>query len=201
MSPKLGMEMIRREQIIQSAKTCILTYGFDHFSIKDVAKTADLSTGVIYHYFKNKNDLLVDVLKEAFAVSEEDVRNTVDAYHHPVEKFHAYLRTVASLPDHNQPFYTILLNYMAQSPYNEKINEVVGRFLRNLVLYLTTILEEAEQQNLLHHSSPSALALLIINQATGAAFNERYFSAEVVKANRNAFIQLFQSMVATPASS
>ncbi|WP_252313748.1 TetR/AcrR family transcriptional regulator [Sinobaca sp. H24] len=201
MSPKLGMETIRREQIIQSAKTCILTYGFDHFSIKDVARTADLSTGVIYHYFKNKNDLLVEVLKEAFAVSEKDVRSTVDAYDQPDEKFHAYLRTITSLPDYNQPFYTILLNYMAQSPYDDKINEVVGRFLRNLVLYLSTILEEAEQQHLLHHHSPSALAHLIINQATGTALNERYFSSAVVDANRRAFIQLFESMVATPASS
>lgn len=47
-----------REQIIQRALELFLTKGVLQTSLIDIAKSLDLSKGAIYHYFKNKEDLL-----------------------------------------------------------------------------------------------------------------------------------------------
>lgn len=49
----------RRLQILDTALTVFASKGFDGTSIKDIANAAGISQGLIYHYFKSKDDLLV----------------------------------------------------------------------------------------------------------------------------------------------
>ncbi|MFB5663255.1 TetR/AcrR family transcriptional regulator [Alteribacillus sp. HJP-4] len=196
MSPKIGMEPIRRKQAIDAAKVCILNHGFAHFSIKDVAKEAGISTGVLYHYFQNKQDLLVQVLKETFAETEQSVRKAVDSNPSFESKFTAYLETVVHVPENNPSFYLLLLNYLAQSPYNEDVRELVQKFFGNLTSYLDTILFLGVQENKLSELQAGTLSRLIIGQAMGLAFQENLHPHEKMKEHRQEFVRIFQHYLA-----
>jgi AcrR family transcriptional regulator len=55
----------RRQQIISGALVIFSQKGFEEATIKDIAQAAGIgSPGLIYHYFKDKADLLRQVLKE-----------------------------------------------------------------------------------------------------------------------------------------
>jgi TetR/AcrR family transcriptional repressor of bet genes len=56
--PKLGMQSIRREQLIHATFECIHRYGFAGTTIAKVSGVAGLSTGIVSHYFGDKNGLL-----------------------------------------------------------------------------------------------------------------------------------------------
>ncbi len=56
--PKIGMKPIRRAQLIEATFECIYRHGFAGTTIARVAKQAGLSTGIISHYFGNKDGLL-----------------------------------------------------------------------------------------------------------------------------------------------
>lgn len=170
MSPKIGMEPIRRKQIIKAAKQCIVTKGLAHFSIKDIAKEAELSTGVIYHYFKNKDDLLVDVLKVSFLETELLVQKNVDLATNYQDKINAYLKTVAEVPDKNPDFYIILLNYLAQAPYHNELKRIINRFFENLGDFIESILEIGYQEGVIKKKQKGTVANLILSQAMGVAF-------------------------------
>lgn len=56
--PKLGMGPIRREQICRAAATVISREGFAGTTMRMVAEEAGVSTGMLNHYFANRQDLL-----------------------------------------------------------------------------------------------------------------------------------------------
>jgi AcrR family transcriptional regulator len=60
--PKLGMGPIRREQICRAAATVISREGFAGSTMRMVAEEAGVSTGMLNHYFANRQDLLTQAL-------------------------------------------------------------------------------------------------------------------------------------------
>ncbi len=55
----------RRQQIIDGALEVFSRKGFEQATNKDIAQAAHIgSPGLIYHYFKDKSDLLQKVLQE-----------------------------------------------------------------------------------------------------------------------------------------
>ncbi|MHB8531236.1 MAG: TetR/AcrR family transcriptional regulator [Solirubrobacteraceae bacterium] len=60
--PKLGMGPIRREQICQAAAAVIAREGFAGSTMRMVAAEAGVSTGMLNHYFANRQDLLTQAL-------------------------------------------------------------------------------------------------------------------------------------------
>ena len=54
----------RRQQILDAAQQVFAAKGFEGASIKDLAKAAKISPGLLYWYFKDKTDLLVSLLTE-----------------------------------------------------------------------------------------------------------------------------------------
>jgi AcrR family transcriptional regulator len=62
MMPKLGMGPIRREQICRAAAKVISEHGFAGTTMRMVAQEADVSTGMLNHYFANRMELLTEAL-------------------------------------------------------------------------------------------------------------------------------------------
>jgi AcrR family transcriptional regulator len=57
-------EQDKRQQILDAAQRVFAAKGFEGASIKDLAKAAKISPGLLYWYFKDKTDLLVSLLTE-----------------------------------------------------------------------------------------------------------------------------------------
>ncbi len=60
MSPKMPQEHreFRRQQILEAAWQCFAEKGYQETTIRVIAERMNLSTGIIYSYFKGKDDLL-----------------------------------------------------------------------------------------------------------------------------------------------
>ncbi|MCP4613383.1 MAG: TetR/AcrR family transcriptional regulator [Planctomycetes bacterium] len=60
MSPKMPQEHreFRRQQILNAAWECFAEKGYQETTIRVIAERMNLSTGIIYSYFKGKDDLL-----------------------------------------------------------------------------------------------------------------------------------------------
>jgi TetR/AcrR family transcriptional repressor of bet genes len=56
--PKVGMEPIRRRQLIEATITAIHDHGFADTTVSRISALAGLSSGIIHHYFGGKNELL-----------------------------------------------------------------------------------------------------------------------------------------------
>ena len=53
----------RREEIINTSLKLFSKYGYDEISINDIARACSCSHGLLYHYFKSKDEI-IDILKD-----------------------------------------------------------------------------------------------------------------------------------------
>jgi len=76
--PKLGMGPIRREQICRAAAAVIAREGFAGSTMRMVAEEAGVSTGMINHYFANRQDLLTQALVFVSERTQDRYRQAID---------------------------------------------------------------------------------------------------------------------------
>ncbi|CAK6500514.1 HTH-type transcriptional regulator BetI (plasmid) [Pantoea sp. Nvir] len=62
--PKVGMQPIRRRQLIDATLETINEVGINDATIAQIARRAGVSTGIISHYFKDKNGLLEATMRD-----------------------------------------------------------------------------------------------------------------------------------------
>ena len=53
-----------REKILANAKKRLFTNGYQHLSLREVAKESGIATGTIYNYFANKDYLIANIMLE-----------------------------------------------------------------------------------------------------------------------------------------
>jgi AcrR family transcriptional regulator len=63
--PKLGMETIRRRQVVEAVIKILETQGWKDLTIREVGDVAGVSSGIVTHYFSNKRTMTMDSLAEA----------------------------------------------------------------------------------------------------------------------------------------
>ncbi|RJP21545.1 MAG: TetR/AcrR family transcriptional regulator [Candidatus Abyssobacteria bacterium SURF_5] len=58
----------RRQAILDAARECFFRNGFDATTISHIAETVELSTGTLYLYFRNKEEIYVSILEEGLDI-------------------------------------------------------------------------------------------------------------------------------------
>ncbi len=73
--PKLGMQSIRRRQLIDATLEAINEVGMQDATIAQIARRAGVSTGIISHYFRDKNGLLEATMRDITSQLRDAVLN------------------------------------------------------------------------------------------------------------------------------
>ena len=56
----------RANHILKAAKTVFIKKGYQNATVRDIASKAELTTGAIYAYFKNKDTMYGEICKQVF---------------------------------------------------------------------------------------------------------------------------------------
>src|SRR3546814_5448651 len=80
--PKVGMEDLRRRQLIAATITSIHEQGFANATISRISKNAGLSGGIVAHYFDDKAGLLAATMR---SLAQDLLRETVRSEEHTSE--------------------------------------------------------------------------------------------------------------------
>jgi AcrR family transcriptional regulator len=82
----------RRREILESAKTCFLRFGYSKTSLDDIAKTAKLSRPLLYRKFPNKGAIFAALYDDVF---ETQLQHALDSLALAGSKRHKLERIVA----------------------------------------------------------------------------------------------------------
>ena len=108
----------RRQQLIDGALQVFSTKGFEKATNKDIARAAKIgSPGLIYHYFKDKGDLLRQVMEQRAAIWQ--------LLNHPEEIMDKPPRE--ALLKFGSTFVTMIDNRVAMSMMKLLVGEAVRR--------------------------------------------------------------------------
>ena len=95
--PKLVGE--RREQIVKAATKLFSEQGYYGTTIQDIAREAGISVGLIYQYFRDKDDVLFLTLKVVLETYEKEIPAALDKAEHPLERLCAAIRAYCRVVD------------------------------------------------------------------------------------------------------
>lgn len=56
--------VISKNELIRSAKKCLVKNGIEKFTLRAVAETAGVTQGTVYYHFRTKEQLLLDIVKD-----------------------------------------------------------------------------------------------------------------------------------------
>lgn len=85
---KLREKTERRQAILDAALHLFIEQGFEKVSMRNIADAIEYSPATIYLYFKDKNELLLELQTQAFAMMVDDLR-LVANIEHPAEQLRA----------------------------------------------------------------------------------------------------------------
>lgn len=104
-----------RELITSAAKEIIAKEGFDNLSIRKIANKIEYSPAIIYHYFKDKDEIMNSVMRNGYMKIINAVLKSVNEELEPTDRLKRmsrdYIEEALKMPDE---FLAAQLN---QSPY------------------------------------------------------------------------------------
>ena len=89
--PKLGMEEIRRRQLIEATIASIHEVGLAESSLSRISARAGVSTGIVHHYFEDKAELLESTLRTLGAGLRRSVVRRLNAARTPAQRLMAVI--------------------------------------------------------------------------------------------------------------
>ena len=99
--PRLVEE--RQEQIVRAAAKLFSEQGYYATTIQDVAREANISVGLIYQYFRDKDDVLFLTLQTVLRTYEHEIPRALEGVEPPLERLclaiDAYCRIVDRMRD------------------------------------------------------------------------------------------------------
>jgi len=122
--PERARNESRRQQVLQGATQCFCRHGFHNASMAEIAKSAGMSVGHIYHYFESKEAIIIAIVEgqqeEVLALLDQVERSSVplaDALLHEAARGVDGCMDVAST--------ALMLEVLAEAARNPKVAEVV----------------------------------------------------------------------------
>ena len=121
--PKQNEELIlaRRLQICDAAIKLFSSKGFHSTTIESVAQAADVSVGLIYKYFKDKEDILYFAFNVFLDDYSKEIPKAVALSTDPLDKFHATVHAYAKIIDKRKRT-ALLANRASHSLDRERFN-------------------------------------------------------------------------------
>jgi len=89
---KAAWEKMMKQSIFEATVTVMKKHGPTGIRMDRVARAADMATGTLYNYFKDKDSLLLHVIDTLFGPFHEQLVAILDSDANPRDKLEAYFR-------------------------------------------------------------------------------------------------------------
>ena len=163
----------RRGQIVAAAIKLFGQRGYYTVTIKDIAKDAGISPGLIYQYFKNKEDVLLLVLLTRLDQYWQEITAATEAESEPLPRLFAAYAAYCGVVDDNKEA-TILAYRSFRSLDAERRKHVLKREhdIHNL---LATYVRECQDAGLLRDADTDLICAQIATMGHGWALQSWRF--------------------------
>lgn len=138
--PKLGMQPVRKNQMIQAMMSCIASDGIHKSSMQRVATRAGLTPSLIVHYFKDRNALVHAVYMHLYQLMHAEIRHREALATTPRQRIYAICDAQMSQMVLTQELvvtWVTLYALLPEFPALRRLDRIyVGRMRSNLVHHM-----------------------------------------------------------------
>jgi AcrR family transcriptional regulator len=201
LTPRKRQAIEMRAKIQSAALTLFNREGFENVSVEEIAQTVGCSVGNIYHYFKSKDELAIQVTQmvdEAYTALEEEY--LTDRETSGREKLLDFVGRSLEISASDEMLYKAFihgLRYPEQAVLQKNDKRVYYRLLRELV-------DLCQEEGSIHPSyDPDCLVEDLVVLHRGTLFEWRIYQEgfDIAKQGRRMADALLRGWQATPTES
>jgi AcrR family transcriptional regulator len=138
---KRGADQDRRQQIIEAAAAVIAREGFENTSLKQVAREAGIATALIHYYFKDKDELLLAIVRYLDDFFYTAWKNRSAHLEDPMERVKANVESIVFMFRRHPEFGRLLFEFFMLSQTNDRLRPGTEQIVNH---FLEAIAEEAD---------------------------------------------------------
>lgn len=125
----------RKEQILEAALKIFARRGIIGAKLSMIATEAGISQGLLYHYFKSKDELFILLIQQAIQESIDSMKSVYQLPGSPIEK----LRAFTQLDNEGQLYFMLIHQARTSDGVPEKAKQLIEQY--SLESYVVDILE------------------------------------------------------------
>lgn len=197
--PKVVDHEQRRRELVHAAWRVIASRGIDEVTVREIAREAGYSAGVLAHYFENKDDLLVHALKlsheEIYRRYEAEMSTSVD-----YDALKAVLMDNLPLEERRDLETRIEMSFWARSLRNRSLSEIQhseSAYLQSIVRKL--VKGSQKEGAIAKQHAPDEVVALLAALIDGISLHGLLYPDRMPPARQQATMELALALLAPPA--
>ena len=153
--------------MIKAAYNVVGQKGYYNFTIRDIAQEAGMSTGLVHYYFKNKEHLLLSLLKEINKNILTTLNRSISKAQDPREKLNIFMRQAFDLVTNEKYYSFLVLDFWTQVNKNERMKRANIKLFKSYRDEVTAILTEGVEKDVFVKMDVVYTAAVIISMIQG----------------------------------
>jgi AcrR family transcriptional regulator len=191
----------RREEILKAALQIFARKGLSAARISDIAAAAGLSYGLVYHYFRDKEALFVELVRRAVGGGVKITQEALDAEGSPLERLHALCEEMVEGIRDDPEYLLLVIQATTQDSLPEAAREPIAQLSEQTYQNVTALISQCQAADQIVGGDPRELTELYFAMIQGLALSSyglplrtHYGMAQqVVFPSAGAVMRLFQA--------
>lgn len=165
---------IRKEQILDGLYRSIVAKGFLNTSITDISKKGRVARGIIHYYFKNKDEMLSELMKKLSNNYVSGLKKYISRFNSPIDKLNAFidyhlLRDESDLYD----LTAVWVEYWGQSIRNKTVNRIIFELQDGIRKILREIIKDGIDNGYFIDGNYDAVSAILLGVIEGTMLQWR----------------------------
>jgi len=184
----------RRENILHHALRLFSTKGLYATKVSDIAAEVQMSQGLLYHYFRSKEEIYTELIRNAFEKMNTAARGLEESPMAPREKIRMALTQLLHDIEENEDFAaTVLLN--AQAGISDvtpaEAQEILSRESGVPYGVIERIIKAGQVDGTIKQADAKALSLVFWTTIKGLALHKAVYGAAYKSPDVNIITSMF----------
>ncbi|WP_120495950.1 transcriptional regulator BetI [Kiloniella sp. EL199] len=158
--PKVGMEAIRKKQLIEATISSIHERGYSDTTIRLISQKAGVSTGIVHHYFKDKDDLLRATMQSMLSDLRLSVLKYLEQATTPKEQIEALISAYLDAHLFEPETVSAWLAFWAHVPHSKDLSRLQNIYEKRQISTFKHIFKKLLQPENVESASLGLVALI-----------------------------------------
>ena len=182
----------RKEQIVRATVECITKHGYHNFSMRDVAKAAGVSKGIIHYYFFNKDELMMCVLDKVAGDIERVLAEEMDTSDDPWRKMEIFIEVCFDIVRNTKEYYQVNMDFWTQINQKEEIRRVIANHYAKFREAAARVVREGMEKGSFRKLDANGFASYVVAVIDGLSlqwlFDDKVFDYNQMSKNASSLI-------------
>ena len=161
----------KRNQILQSALKIFTRKGLAATKISDISTDVGISYGLVYHYFKSKEDIYFELINYAINSIKnviEEIKREVDEPIEQIQRIAARVLSSIENKDTSGLYYVLIMNAITCEAVPISAPKIIEECMNRLAL-LADIISSGQKKGQIREGDPMELAVTCFSTLIGLA--------------------------------